>query len=284
MSFFKKKKIIKDDFTYNDLPHNRWEVFKTVFKIRFGFIFKILGLTFLFSLPLFAWNTYMRLLIRTLLSSLVDSNASEVYGQIFGSIFIRFIVNIPLFFLMFIGFNGLIRVYRKLCWNEITFLSDYFDNLKEKLLRILFVSFLLCISYHILLFSIYSIKALNLKPLNIGIMIGFSFIQFAFFFIFSFYFILQNDVYKIKFHHLISNSFKFVFKSFLVSLCFTALLFLPRILIIFGNFYFDLLSTFLFSVLSPFSLIGLLLFSSYQLDKWINKTLCKQIFDKGIYR
>lgn len=284
MGHFKKKRVIHNEFSYEDLPHNRFEVFKTLFRIRFGFIAKITGITILFCLPLIAWNTYGRLLIRTILVNLSESNHVEIFGNIYGSLVVRFLVNIPLFFLSFIGLGGMIRVFRKLTWSEITFVSDYFDNLKSNLLRYLFSSFFLCLSYHVMLFALYSIKAINMQPLLVGIMLAFCLLEFAFCFIFCFYFLLQNDIYKISFIHLINNSFKFVFKSFLPFLGLLALLFLPRLMIVFGNFYLDLASSVIFVFLiAPIS-IGLVLVGNYELDKWINKDLYKEIFDKGIYR
>ncbi len=283
MAIFKRRRKINEDFTYDKLPHNRFEVFKTLFKIRFGFILKVLMLTILFLLPLLVFNTYGRVYINASFSS-VSQQKNQIYPQIFGFLLIRTLINIPLFFLSSIGMGGAIRVYRKLTWSEITFLSDYFDNLKINLLRYLFISIVVSLSYGLTLFAIYSIAALNLKPIMIGIMLGISFLQFGFVLTFCFYIYLQNDIYKIRFINLITNSFKFVFKSFLSSLGLLLLLFLPRILIIFGNIYFDLASTLLLLFFLPFILVALILVGNAQLDKWINKNLYKQIYDKGVYR
>lgn len=137
MAIFKRRRKINEDFTYDKLPHNRFEVFKTLFKIRFGFILKVLMLTILFLLPLLVFNTYGRVYINASFSS-VSQQKNQIYPQIFGFLLIRTLINIPLFFLSSIGMGGAIRVYRKLTWSEITFLSDYFDNLKINLLRYLF--------------------------------------------------------------------------------------------------------------------------------------------------
>ncbi len=284
MGLFKRRQRIKEDFGYDDLPHSRPEVFKTLFRIRFGFLLKALGITCLFLLPLLAWNTYGRLTIRVLLAELTEENQNQIYPQIYGFLVIRSLVNLPLFFLSSIGIGGMIRVYRKLAWSEITFLSDYFDGLKKNLLRFLFVSFISWLSYVLLLFALYSIKALNMQPLMTGMMVGVSVLQFGFVLVFCFYFYLQNDVYKISFRHLLSNSFKFVFKSFLPSLGLFALLFSPRLLVVFGDFYFDLGSTLLFAVFLCPVMLGQVLLGCATLDKWINKNLYKEIYDKGVYR
>lgn len=284
MGLFKRRQRIQDDFGYEDLPHNRFQVFQTLFRIRFGFMLKVLGITCLFLLPLLAWNTYGRLTIRVLLATLTSENQNQIYPQIYGFLIIRSAICLPLFYLASIGLGGMIRVYRKLAWSEITFLSDYFDGLKKNLLRYLFVTFLCWLSYVLLLFALYSIKALDLQPLMSGMMVGVSFLQFGFLLIFSFYFLLQNDIYKIDFFHLFSNSFKFVFKSFLPSLGLMALLFLPRICVVFGNFYFDFLSTLLLALLLCPVVLGHVLVCCTQLDKWINKDLYKAIYDKGVYR
>ncbi len=283
MAIFKRRRKINEDFTYDKLPHNRFEVFKTLFRIRFGFILKVLMLTILLLLPLLVFNTYGRVYINASFSS-TSQQKNLIYSQIFGFLLIRTLINIPLFFLSSIGMGGAIHVYRKLTWSEITFLSDYFDNLKINLLRYLFISIVVSLSYGLTLFAIYSIAALNLKPILVGVMLGISFLQFGFALIFCFYIYLQNDIYKIRFINLVTNSFKFVFKSFLSSLGLLLLLFLPRILIIFGNIYFDLASTLLFLFFLPFILVALILVGNAQLDKWINKNLYKQIYDKGVYR
>ncbi len=284
MAFFKRRQRIHDDFGYEDLPHNRFQVFKTLFRIRLGFLLKVLGITCLFLLPLLAWNTYGRLTIRVLLAELTSENQNQIYPQIYGFLVIRSLVCLPLFYPAVIGLGGMVRVYRKLAWSEITFLSDYFDGLKKNLLRYAFLTLVCWFSYAILLFALYSIKALNLQPLMTGMMVGVSFLQFGFLLIFGFYFLLQNDIYKIDFFHLVSNSFKFVFKSFLASLGLMALLFSPRLCVVFGNFYFDLLSTLLVAILLCPVALAHVLISCAQLDKWINKNLYKAIYDKGIYR
>ncbi len=284
MSVFKKKEKKQSDFGYEDLPHNRLEVFKTLFHIRFGFLLKTLSLASLFMLPLLGWNTYGRVVIRILLSSLSSTNEKEIYSQVFGFLLIRGIPNVLCFFLMVIGVAGMIRVYRKLAWSEITYLSDFFDGFRKNVLRYLFLAIASWASYTIFLYSFYAIKAVAYGPLIIGLILGIALLQLGFVLSFCFYAILQNDIYEIGFFSLLSNSFKFVFKSFLPVLGLLAILFAPRILLLFGGLYWDVASSLLFLALLCPTALAITLIGLSQLDKWINRDNYHEIFDKGIYR
>lgn len=284
MRRYKKKKEIRGDFSIDDLPHNRVQVFTSLFRIRFLALLKILGLTALFLLPFLALNAYGRIEIRVLLDTLTEENSRTVFAQIYGSLFLRSLLTLPVFYLAFIGFYGLIRTLRKLAWAEIAFLSDYFDNLKSSLLRLLFISSLSWLSYTIFLFAFYSIRALQLSPFLIGINLTLSTLQFSFVSTFSFFFLFQNDVYHIRFGHLLRNSLQFSFKSLLPCLGLFLLLYATFIFAVSGDVYWEILSNFLFLILLlPLSLI-LVLYASYQCDKWINRRLFPNLFDKGIWR
>ena len=284
MRRYKKKKEIRGDFSIDDLPHNRVQVFTSLFRIRFLALLKILGLTALFLLPFLALNAYGRIEIRVLLDTLTEENSRTVFAQIYGSLFLRSLLNLPAFCLAFIGFYGLIRTLRKLAWAEITFLSDYFDNLKSSLLRLLFISSLSWLSYTIFLFAFYSIRALQLSPFLIGINLTLSTLQFSFVSAFSLFFLFQNDVYHIRFGHLLRNSLQFSFKSLLPCLGLFLLLYATFIFAVSGDVYWEILSDFLFLILLLPVSLTLVLYASFQCDKWINRRLFPNLFDKGIWR
>lgn len=284
MARYKKKKEIRGDFSIEDLPHNRFQVFCSLFRIRFLSLLKVLGLTALFLLPLLLANAYGRIEVRVLLDTITEENKETVFAQVYGSILIRSLINFPLFFLASIGLRGMVRVLRKLAWAEITFLSDYFDDLKENLFRLLFASFLLWLSYAIFLFSFYSIRALALSPFLIGIHLAFSSLQFCFVSLFCFFFVFQNDFYRIQFSHLIKNSFRFAFKSLLPGAGLFLLLYATFIFAASGDVYWEILSNFLFLILLLPLFLILVLYASFECDKWINKRLFPNLFDKGIWR
>lgn len=276
----KQKKIITD-FSVEKLPHTRPQVYKTLLRIRFGFIMKISLIAFLLFLPALLWNSFMRL---TILSIQVSEEASSIPGQIMGSTLIRCAVNLPLFLLVGIGIGGSLLVFQKLVWNEIVYVSDFFSDFKINIKRYLGLGLLSGIGYDIFLLLYHLAATSGNKAFINGIIIALGVVIFILLTIFSLFSYAQNNIYQVNLINLIFNSVKFTFKGLFFASIQLVILLCPFALLFIGNFYLDLVADLLILFTFPLSMLYFILYSNLLFDRNINKEQYPEIYDKGIYR
>lgn len=282
----KKRKLVSEkDFSYESLPHTRPQVFKSVFKTNFLYIFKIALLLTAFIIPLFLWETLIRLDIVEIQSQLNDSNKAEILAKTFGYSNIKCIVDIPLFFIASLGFGGAIHSLQRLVWNEMVFVSDFFTSLKKgNWIKYLGFGFIFAASYWLLEFTYFGIPLTDLSTLARMIVYGIGFIQFIFFTSLVFYMYFQNESYNLTYGQMFSNGIKFVFKTFLQNILFIALLFFGFAVVIFDQPYINVIGLFVFAITSTPALICFILNSNYMFDKWINCEQFPEAVDRGVYK
>ncbi len=142
-----------EEFARASLPSNRWELFWDIFKGRFGKLFKINILTFLFFIPLI-FLLFMR-------SSMISGFNSVVpYGQSLGlgyqavgtlvgaaesislSANIYSLLLLPIAFIIAgIGVSGAVYVIRNLVWSEGIFVAnDFWHGIKANAKQIILCS------------------------------------------------------------------------------------------------------------------------------------------------
>lgn len=144
----------KTDFTEQNLPHNRWQLFGDLFKHRFGFLMKAGLLTALFFLPYFIWNTIMLEELRLLADTITETNAYEVAVQMLALSNTKNAVNVLFFGICAIGISGGVSVIQKCAWGEIVFISDFFVALKRDWLKDFFFGVILGLSYWLVEYAI----------------------------------------------------------------------------------------------------------------------------------
>ena len=269
------------------LPHNRPEVFSTVFRNRLGYICSISALAILFFIPLAAIAIYFRSGIREIYATLLEdeSNKLDVIQAVFGATNFKCLIELIGFAIAGLGLGGAFSCFSKLTLNEIVFVSDFFTSFKKiNWLKFVFFGLFLGVSFWIFSFTFNGIPCSDLSGFPAMICYGFCITQLLLVFVFVAYLYMQNNVYTLQTKYLFSNAFKFTIKTFFQSLGFISIILLPYALVLFENVLTDIAVVFVMFFFLPLGLIPLVLFIQSRFDKYINKDLYPDFVDKGFKR
>lgn len=138
-----KKKNNNQDFTYESLPKTRREQFFQILRDNFPLLLKIGLFCLLFLLPFlvsfFLKESYQRSLGDDL-SLTVEKQQSMMisFEIIFNAIYI------PCLMVFFVGLGGVLKILRRLIWNEpIFFKEDFLLGLKDNFGQSILIGFLI---------------------------------------------------------------------------------------------------------------------------------------------
>ena len=270
----RKQKAAGKDFTENNLPHNRREVFFDVIKQRYDVILKLGVAIFLFMLPV--------LLIKAI-GNITYNNMIEQGGYTYEELSaigqtLALIDILPISVLGFC-FAGVMKVIRNLVWGEpIFFFKDFFSGIKQNRIYFVFVflffaliNFLL--SYINVLIEDELLRAIpTVLCLTLLLPVGM-------------FFLSATVVYNDGFLTILKNSVIFFIKSapvcILFVLAFAASFLLDYIELMVVRY---ILIIALIIVALPIYLIAWTLYSHSVFDKMVNSKLYPDYVDKGIYR
>ena len=281
----RKPKVAKNDFTGDNLPHSRRDVFRDVLKNRWKDLLKVGALLLLFSLPLLVFgavgeinaaNIYAEykngaISAKTCASEVAASNGAFALIKIIGYIIFS------------VGIAGSARVLRQIIWDEpLFFFEDFKDGIKIYGGQFALAMFLygLC-SYTAVFFSSAANGIMYAIALGLGVFILLPAM---------FFWLSERTVYANRIGENIRNGFMFYVRTLFKSIGILLLAFLPFILEyvleFFGlyNFIFKysylLICTFLFL---PLGIMLWLLYTYSVFDKYINAELFPEILHKGFY-
>ena len=282
----KKEKAVRKEFTEEDLPHTRSQVFLTVYKTRAFFIFEVSLLLLLFCLPLFGWDICMRLYIDNLANSLLpdNSNATELIQEAFVMNMVKNGISVLLFGIAGIGFGGAIHAFQGLVWNKLVVVSDFFDGMKKNIGKYILWGIVVGLSFFLFELCLYGTPLTKLDTIWRILVYGLGSVQLAIIAVFVSYLYLQNEYYFVKGLNLFFNSVKFTILSFFPMVGFILVIMSPYFLVFIRSFVINFVSIFLFLFLVSSGLIPLILYADYQFDKRINKEKYPEIYDRGVYR
>lgn len=282
----KKEKVVRKEFTEEDLPHTRSQVFLTVYKTRAFFIFEVSLLLLLFCLPLFGWDICMRLYIDNLANSLLpdNSNATELIQEAFVMNMVKNGISVLLFGIAGIGFGGAIHAFQALVWNKLVVVSDFFDGMKKNIGKYILWGIVVGLSFFLFELCLYGTPLTKLDTIWRILVYGLGSVQLAIVAVFVSYLYLQNEYYFVKGLNLFFNSVKFTILSFFPMVGFILVIMSPYFLVFIRSFVINFVSIFLFLFLVSSGLIPLVLYADYQFDKRINKEKYPEIYDRGVYR
>ena len=282
------------------LPSNRWELFWDIFKGRFWKLVIINLLTLVFFLPLFA--------LMFLRSSLVAGyGAACPFSQCFGvgyqsvpslvGFSEQIVVNVNIMIYLFlpivlliaaVGVSGAAYVVRNMVWTEGIFVAnDFWRGIKQNFSQIAAVSLLFSLVFYMTQVSLSLCdQMLAVNAVASWIIIVSKVITYLFITIFSImtcHMITMCVTYKLKFRHLIKNSFLFTIGLLPQNIFFLFLGTIPFILLFFGGFFMTI--AILLILLFGFSLL-LLAWTDYcqwAFDKFINDKVPGAQKNRGIY-
>ncbi len=273
----KKNKASKIDFTNEQLPSTRYEVFVDCLKIK-KTVLAHLGLRLmLFCLPL---------IISTMLMDISVSSLQEQYlkgevelAAVYSTINAFNLINIIFWGLVGVGCAGCFKVVRRMIWQEPIFLNnDFFDGVKLnwKAFAAIFMSvgFVIFVST-----SVYSESSSLLTMQYFSIFISIIALLPILVIIMGLY-----NVYNVTLKEAIYNSFiiyiKNLFSNFLMTLTIVAIF---ALVLLTGALKYLLLFVLpLFIV--PLLMVGIHLYLCYLFDIHINQKSYPEYVDKGIHR
>jgi len=278
----KSKKVNNEvkDFSVNDLPHNRREVFFDVVKQQWRKICVLGIILLLFSLPLFGLSFFVDFTKYSNYEAFIKGTIDETtYSNSLYSASIWFIILLPICMVVLaIGLSGMMRIIKRLCYLQPVFLFDDFkkgvkQNFKLHLINFLFFSLInalvtfLYLSFKDVFFSYipYGLCAVFIYPC----------------FLIALYVIA---IYNITFSQAMKLSFKMYFRTFILALPFYIVVIAPAFFFLINDIILKHLLLVTYSFITPFSLIFYFLFISWKLDILINKTQFPELVDKGIVR
>ena len=152
----KKNSKPKADFTEKDFPKTRREQFFQIVKDNYALLVKM-GLVLLLFLIPFLVAIFVKF---SLISSITANNGLSEETKASNIYFTHLIFNgiyVICFMLLFIPLGGVLKIYRRLIWNEPLFaVSDFFNGIKENIGSFLFVGFLVGLINFVNIFVYYS--------------------------------------------------------------------------------------------------------------------------------
>ncbi len=276
-----KNKAPKGDFTRSMLPHNRWEEFFDIIKLRHQYLLAFGGLLFLFALPMIAAYVIRDIYSSSVYSSLAvqeidQATASDMLRQI---AFFGDLILIPLAAAFSIGMAGLGRILLRLSWEDpLFFWQDFKEGIQSCWRSYLVVFLLLSLLYLIDDFVMMSpLPSLIFNALPFGFTAFLLLVPFC-------YLMGMDQIYKMTFREKLSNAFTVYFKtpSSLLALLFLCL---PLLLTFIPSVTWKWIAiaiTIIF--LGPLILLTYQLEQNYAFDKVINQDYYPEIYDKGIIR
>lgn len=270
----KKIKHASSDFTYNDLPKTRKELFFDRILHRYNVLFKLGLLMLLFTIPLLLSIVLKDTIKLSLVSDdgYIDNDSNYSINIIFS------FVDIITFAILSIGLAGSFRIIRLYIWDEIIFLKeDFIKGIKNNAKS--FIGFSILVSLiNILVNLSINIDAPNFtRYLPFGIFIvlilPIVFISLSF-----------NNVYNVTFFQSIKNSTYLFIKQLFIILPFYLLVCLNGLIYFIPYLLFKYLVIFLFTIfLTPIIIFIWNLCMFYVFDKYINIDQYKNIYKKGLY-
>jgi hypothetical protein len=276
-----KTKRAPTDFTADLLPHNRWEVFWDVIKMRWRTLLLIGAILFAFFLPTMLLMVFRDIYAINLTLAKEQETISEEQA-LYSSRLVQNVTNlllIPSLAIFGIGVAGTGRVIRELVWMEgVVFRDDFNLGIKQNWKYSFTIGALSGLMIFLASFTLgnSSSQILGILPLVIS----------QIFFLPVAYLVLsQTFVYSQGFFRYVGNGFQLYFKTAPTTFLATLVMIAPVFLLLIGNLLlkYGLLifcSVFLF----PLQELGYFTYSCWVFDRCINQYQFPSIVDKGIHR
>ena len=289
----KKKKIkepvIKRDFTEDDMPHNRFQAFWDIVKIRYDVLLKLALIFFITIFPLIIALFTKNVMLGKLDDAYANGEMNEegYRSSILQLQCVFIFIEAACILIFAIPFSGTIRIYRLLTYYEgIVFSADFRQGIKENLKQVFIVFLVDVLVFIVSKLSIYYLLSTNRNDfLSTIIFFLPAFMSIILILPISILHIDQVSIYNNKYFENIKNSFFLYLKSGLVFLPVSILLIAPLFLMIIKILYMPILVLSFYAIIwLPFIILMIYLIGNSIFDKHINIQQYPSIVDKGVYR
>lgn len=294
-----------EDYARSTLPSNRWGLFWDIFKGRLGKLALVNLLTVLFLLPVIVLMYFRNTSITVAGASLPFLGTIGVgypssldvelqYIQTVNGInFWYFLMMIPAMMIAGIGLAGAFYVIRNMVWTEGIFVAnDFWRGIKKN--GIQFVTIMLILGA-VLFLAVFNFNVLSITEYTSGVTFWTvaarvsTWIVLILIGMMALYMMTMTVTYKLKFRHLIKNSFILSIAMLLQNVLFIVLGLVPLLV---GLLLYLLLPSMLITVLIliVYILIGISIFilawttfNQWAYDKFINDRVEGAVKNRGIY-
>ncbi len=289
-----------EDYARGTLPSNRWELFWDIFKGRFGKLVIVNLLTVLFCIPL-------ALLIFVRYIALINYGTNYPFTQCFGLGYMapvsmvgyaeNIVVQVNLItylllpiavMIMAIGISGGAYVMRNMVWTEGIFVAnDFWKGIKQNIKQMLVIGLVYSLIFYV------SIMAISMAEQNIAVGADhkwlwivsevISYIVLIVYSIMTMHMITMCITYKLKFRHLLKNSFLFTIALAPQNIFFLFLGLIPILLLFLGSFF--MIIGIILLLIIGVSLLLLIWtdYSHWAYDRFINDKVEGAQKNRGIY-
>lgn len=278
-------KVKDKDFTVNDLPANRFQLFRFLMRNKLRQLYCNHLLSALFFIPLLAWAV---LCISYTDLTFGDGTALEQLTRLPYYTAVVYGTAIPLWMLAFWGLSGGMFVTRKLCWGEPVVLRKYFKKgMKQSGGQFVFIGFITGILWLIVAFSskwlaLYAMQygASILTSVGMGCLVIVALVLTGV----TMFALSMASLYNVSLGRLYINSFKLYFATFLKSSGIVILsVLLPLVLLLVPLVLTQLIAYCLFVVVQiGWMMLLFTLCSHSAFDKFINSKDYPDFYGKGL--
>lgn len=272
----------KSDFTRNDLPKNRTEVFFDCIKVRFLTLFGA-GLIILVGFLPIIFVTFLKDSATIDLYYFFENGLvtkSEYAQKAYANDFIFSLAFVPCYIILSVAVAGVMKIIRRLAFSEpLFFKQDFFDGVKDNSAQtavIALIGGLLSVllgaatpvdrTQTIIIVAAKGLAVLTVAPIFL-------------------YALSEITVYKLKITKQLKNAALLYIKTAPRTLIFLAVFVAPYFLSLINNLLVKYIALIVFVILAaPLILTAWFLFCCSTFDKYINKENFPDLFDKGVYR
>ena len=282
MALLFKIRKAKHDFTIDHLPSNRKEVFFDCLKIRLRDFLKLGLLLLLFSLPLIIAGLVKDSILYNIYEELNNGLITEEdYNGLYTFLMLGYyLIEMICLIIFSLGLAGALRVIRQIAWGEAVFFTqDFFEGIKLNknhfIIYFLFIGMFNSLNHLVLLLNI-QYEIVKLLPFALSIVILFPPLLYS---------LAETLMYNNRVLNEYKNGFILYIKTFPTTILATIIVLLPLLFDLIPLFVIKYIIIAIFTiVLFPIILLGEFLFFNSKLDKYVNKAMYPEIYDKGIYR
>lgn len=271
----KKMKCATEDYTANDLPLTRKDVFFECYKEHFSLLFRIGLVCLLTLLPAFIVMFMKDLYIISATSTLPEQTEESMLEIYYSANAVYGLMEIGAFVFFGILFAGVVQLLRQLLWNEPIFFGDDFKNgLKNNALRFGTAAFLLATINYLLNMLTESLWTYTLSGGFVVLILPV-----------AVWFGLQNIYYQVGVFGSVKNAILMYTQTFPA----TMLLFMATIIpfwLVTNLISFVFIKLIVLLVMALFYVVPLtmcwILYALHIFDKYINQEQYPEIYRKGM--
>ena len=271
----KKMKCTTEDFTENDLPATRKDVFFECYREHFLLLFRIGFMCLVFLIPVVIVFIMRDLYIFTAISGLKEQTAENIATVYYMADMVYGLFQILAFTLFSVLFAGVAQIIRQTCWNVPVFFGDDFKNgIKSNALRFGLTGFIIsAMNYVLNLFTasiigyiLFAIFAVLILPVAI-------------------WFVMQGLYYKSGITASVKNALLLYLKTVPFSILLLVCTVLPFWLVI-NYITLVIVKYLIFIALALFYIVPIalcwVLYGLHVFDKYINKKHYPKLYRKGM--